>query len=242
MSGHPSMSEWFSNPYFLSFMENLSQKQLKKDVKEILKNADFKERIKAICSISPKKIVNALFPFLYDTDELIKWRSITSIGIGVSAISDICFESARVIMRRLMWNLNDESGGIGWGSPEAMGEIMANNKAIAKEYSKILISYISNNGNFLENEWLQKGVIWGLSRISETFPEFIIDSSNIISPFLDEDDIFFRGCSAFILSLIHYWPSGNIPTKLLNDKSELKFYKNGDFIETTIADLAKGLQ
>jgi len=40
-------------------------------------------------------------------------------------------------MRRLMWNLNDESGGIGWGNPEAMGEILACHEALANEYAPI---------------------------------------------------------------------------------------------------------
>jgi len=57
-------------------------------------------------------------------------------------------ESARVIMRRLMWSLNDESGGIGWGAPEAMGEIMARHEQLTKEYSAILGSYIREDGKF----------------------------------------------------------------------------------------------
>ncbi len=66
-------------------------------------------------------------------------------------------ESARVIMRRLMWSLNDESGGIGWGSPEAMGEIIASHDGLAKEYAHVLISYVWEEGNFLEYEPLQRG-------------------------------------------------------------------------------------
>ena len=48
-------------------------------------------------------------------------------------------EKARIVMRRIMWNLNDESGGIGWGSPEAMGEILCQSPELALEFkSKIL--------------------------------------------------------------------------------------------------------
>jgi hypothetical protein len=46
------------------------------------------------------------------------------MGEVMAHLADKDMESARVIMRRLMWSLNDESGGIGWGAPEAMGEIV----------------------------------------------------------------------------------------------------------------------
>lgn len=43
-------------------------------------------------------------------------------------------EKACTVMRRLMWTLNDEFGGIGWGVPEAMGEIMVCHKGLAHIY------------------------------------------------------------------------------------------------------------
>ena len=63
------------------------------------------------------------------------------MGQVVSNLADTDMESARVIMRRLIWNLNDESGGIGWGSPEAMGDIMACHERLAGEYHRLLVSY-----------------------------------------------------------------------------------------------------
>ena len=61
------------------------------------------------------------------------------MGEVVSKIAENDLEFARIIMRRPMLNLNDESGGIGWGAPEAMGEIMARSEKLAEEYHKILI-------------------------------------------------------------------------------------------------------
>ena len=62
---------------------------------------------------------------MLDRDELIRWRAVSAMGIVTAALADARMDAARVIMRRMMWQLNDESGGIGWGIPEAMGEIMA---------------------------------------------------------------------------------------------------------------------
>ena len=47
------------------------------------------------------------------------------MGAVVANLAEKDMESARVVMRRLMWSLNDESGDIGWSRPEAMGEIIA---------------------------------------------------------------------------------------------------------------------
>ena len=55
------------------------------------------------------------------------------MGAVVAHLAEKDMESARVVMRRLMCSLNDESGGIGWGAPEAMGEIIASHEGLASE-------------------------------------------------------------------------------------------------------------
>ena len=69
--------------------------------------------------------------------------------------------SPPTFLRRLIWSLNDESGGIGWGNPEAMGEILARQPALAREYAAILISYVRPGENFLQFGPLQRGALWG---------------------------------------------------------------------------------
>ena len=111
-------------------MPPMSFRKLKRKVLELLRDDDFEKSIDRICQLPPRQAVNPLFSFFYNADELIRWRAITAMGAVVSRLADQDMESARIIMRRLMWNLNDESGGIGWGSHEAMGEIMADRKSV----------------------------------------------------------------------------------------------------------------
>jgi hypothetical protein len=89
-----------------------------------------------------------------------------------------------------MWTLNDESGGIGWGSPEAMAEAMARHRGLAKEYISILFSYIREDGNFLEYEPLRRGALWGIRRLSQVYPELLkkLDAVKYIRPYSDSDD------------------------------------------------------
>jgi len=80
-----------------------------------------------------------------------------------------------------MLNLNDESGGIGWGAPEAMGEIMARSEKLAEEYYKILISYTPDGGNYLDFEDLQKDVIAGLKRLSQVRPNLVKEVKHLLN-------------------------------------------------------------
>ena len=155
-------------------------KKIKIELLELLKQNDFEKNIQRIHKFDQRKLVNALFSFLCSTDRKIKENAITAMGEAVSKIAEVDLESARIIMRRLMLNLNDESGGIGWGAPEAMGEIMAKCEKLAKDYYKILISYTPDGGNYLDFDGLQKDVIAGLKRLSRVHPDLVKEVEHLL--------------------------------------------------------------
>ena len=128
--------------------QRLSGRQLKTKILSLLKQDDFNQALSIIERLPARQAVNPLFSFFYHTDEQTRWRAIIAMGAVVARLAKTDAESARVVMRRLMWNLNDESGGIGWGSPEAMGEIMARSPLLAGEFAHILVSYIREDMNY----------------------------------------------------------------------------------------------
>ena len=212
---------------------------LKKKIFEILSGNDFNERLSEIRMFPGRQVVNQLFSCLYNTDELVKWRAVTAIGDVVSSIADDDIESARVVMRRLMWNLNDESGGIGWGSPEAMGEIIARNKKLGDEYARILISFINENGNYLENEILRQGVIWGIGRIAGVRPELVKDSMPFLIPIISSRDTVLRGLAAWAICAINPVQAESILSSIKDDDSRLKIFAEGKITEISINDIIK---
>ncbi len=153
--------------------KTVTGRALKKKVRQLLFEDDFEKQIEEIKGVSARRVVNPLFSFLCSNDALLKARAVTAMGIVVSRLADHEMESARIVMRRLMWSLNDESGGIGWGAPEAMGEIMSRHNKLADEYHKILISYSRPGSNFIENESLQEGVLWGIARLAQARPDLV---------------------------------------------------------------------
>ncbi|RJP87754.1 MAG: HEAT repeat domain-containing protein [Desulfobacteraceae bacterium] len=182
-------------------------RQLKPLIREMLDvpDADLNASLDAICVYPPRQSVNALISFFCDREEIIRWRAIKAMGRVMARLTEESMESARVVMRRLMWSLNDESGGIGWGSPEAMGEIMAQNLRLAGEFSRILRSYIRPDENFLEHETLQRGVLWGIGRLAEAFPDYLNQTDDHLLSFLESDDAIHRGYAA--------WGLGNLKSE-----------------------------
>lgn len=155
-------------------------RNFKKEVLNFLSQEDFEKNLKDIHQFPPKKVVNSLFSFLVNTNPTIKMNAVKAMGEVVSKLEETDIEFTRTIMRRLMLSLTEESGGIGWGSPEAMGEIMARSEKLAEEYHKILISYTLGGGNELDFEGLQKSVIAGLKRLAEVHPNMVKEVKHLL--------------------------------------------------------------
>ena len=212
-------------------------RKLKKEVLRLLRQNDFKKSIVEISGFSARQVVNPLFSFFYNSDELVKWHAVYAMGVVVSNLADYDMESARVVMRRLIWNLNDESGGIGWGSPEAMGEIMARHEGLAKEYHKVLLSYIMPEGNYIEHEILQRGVLWGVGRLAHVRPHLVKDVVHLLCPYLESPDPALRGLASWTAGLYDYETTNRLLKRLENDQATLTFYFDGTLAELKVAQL-----
>ncbi len=217
----------------------MSGKKLKKQILEILSHNDFEKGIVSISGFTARAVVNPLFSFFFNRNELVKWHAVTAMGLVVSNLADSDIESARVVMRRLIWNLNDESGGIGWGSPEAMGEIMARHEELAKEYYKILISYIMPAGNYIEHEILQRGVLWGIGRLAHARSYLVKDFAHLLCPYMESPDPALRGLAAWTAGLFDCERTDRLLKRLENDQRTFTFYFDGTLEELTVAQLFK---
>jgi len=161
-----------------------------------------------------------------------------AMGEVVDRLADQDIESARVIMRRYMWQLNDESGGIGWGCPEAIGEIMARNKNLAEEFWRILISYIRPDGNFLEHETLQRGVLWGVGRLAHARPQLLRDSVDYLHPYMQAENPYLRGLAAWASGPLRNKNTESVLKRLKEDDAKLNVFFKGHLKKCSVAELA----
>ncbi len=216
----------------------MGNRELKARIGKLLGEENFAGALTEIGRIPCRQAVNPLFSFFYSGEEVFRWRAITAMGEVVARMADTAMEQARVVMRRLMWNLNDESGGIGWGSPEAMGEITARHEGLAKEFTDIVISYINPEGNYLEHEMMQRGSLWGVGRLAHARPLLAGPAMDFLPAFFDAPDPFLRGTAI--------WAAGPILTDSvrpmveahLSDNAPLRVYRSMNIESTTVAQLS----
>ncbi len=150
----------------------MRRRDLKKTILHLLESSTWPEIAQKLLEIDEKDCIHHLFSGLCNINETCRWHAVSGFGVVVSSLAEKDIESARVVMRRLLWSLNDESGGIGWGAPEAMAEIMARQWQLFDEYCHMLLSYMREDGpepfqdgNFIELPALQQGVLWGVARL-----------------------------------------------------------------------------
>ncbi len=213
-------------------------RQLKKQVLDLLRLEDPEVALPAIMAFAPRQVINPLFGALYSCDRRTRWHAVAAMGAVVAGLADQDIESARVIMRRLMWNLNDESGGIGWGSPEAMGEIMANHSGLAKEYATILISYLNPQGNFLEHEGLQEGAVWAAGRLAHKDGRLVREAAPFLEKLFFSSNVQLRGLAV--------WAAGPVATpsmqpgleRLCEDPAHITLFWRRRFVQCAIAQLS----
>ena len=214
---------------------------LKRYLRDRLMAEDFNGTLSATLDLPARKAVNPLISFFCNDDVVLRWRSVSALGAVVDHLADKDRESARVVMRRLMWSLNDESGGIGWGAPEAMGEITARHAGLAKEFGHILLSYLREDCNYLEHPVLQRGVLWGCGRLAHARPEMVKPVAGCLFPFLVSDDPYHRGYAAWALRALSLAEPPGPWQACLKDQGRLQFYTEGVLHDCTVAMLAGGI-
>ena len=91
---------------------------------------------------SQRGVLRVLFSFTYDSSDLIRWRAIEAIGKVAAVVFKSYPEKIKDFIRRLLWLMNDESGGLGWYAPEVFGEILVNIPELVDEYGSLIPPYL----------------------------------------------------------------------------------------------------
>ena len=212
----------------------------KRRISKLLESSDIGAVIHELRQLPASTVINPLIGALCSANENTRWHAVTALGPVVSDLADHDMEAARVVMRRFMWSLNDESGGIGWGAPEAMGEIMANHDRLAEEYGHMLVAYMREDGFYLELPQLQRGLMWGLARLAMVKPDLLKKKNGptYLLPYLDSPDSTVQGLAAWALGLLKTKKAAKDLVKLVSDKTPVTIYLDGNFVSDTVGGLA----
>jgi len=219
-------------------------RDLKHRLAAALESPDWEAGLRDVLALEPGQAVGPLFSFFLRPG--LVWPAVTALGL----VADRMFhagpsgpEDARVVMRRLMWHLNEESGNLGWGAAEAMAEIMAVNATLAGEFHRILASYISDgevDGNYLDHPPLRRGAFWGVGRLAQVRPELVRPAvPSLLAGLHNDEDPPSRGLAAWALGLLRAPEAASPLRALLDDPTPVELFRNRALEHTSVASLAR---
>lgn len=110
------------------------------------------------------RIVRYLVTRLYSGEETEKQRAVRALGALAADTSILDSRRATDLMRRFVWALNDESGAVPYGVPEAMGEVLAVRPDLQPAFLPILCALLTEN-DLRQTGPIERGAIWAVGRV-----------------------------------------------------------------------------
>lgn len=227
----------------------MGSRAIKKEVMALLRAGGNLEAVRTeIRRFRAQDAVNVLFSAICRDEAQVRWLAVSCMGDCVARMAEEDMESARIMMRRLLWSLNDESGGIGWGAPESMAEIMCCHGGLALEYVHMLLSYmledgeeICQDGNYLEHVVLQRGLMWGVGRLAACRPELLLDRgiTAVLLPYLDAADTEVRGLAVLAVVRLGLGSACSRLKQLAEQTDCFTVYEDGSFLRMDVGQLAR---
>lgn len=171
-------------------------------LKQWLESPDWRERLSDIAAQNGREMVGPLLSFLLLGGDMTA-RAAVGAGVAVAEVAEREPDAARNILRRLMWHMNEESGNIGWGIPQAFAEILARSPRMAREFHRVLLSYIMDTGhddNFCDHDVLRRSCFWAVGRLAQERPDLCGPAIPWLIRGLADRDIPCRGMAAWALA------------------------------------------
>ncbi|MEW5794748.1 MAG: DVU0298 family protein [Candidatus Zixiibacteriota bacterium] len=205
----------------------------KETVRELLRRRDWAALIQL--SHVERGLLRTLVSFTFDPDELVRFRAVEAIGVASGALAESNEEKVRDFIRRQLWLMNDESGGLSPLAPDIIGEVLVRVSGLVDEFGPLLISYLRESP-------FERGTHAAIVRLSERRPDLFVSAVGDLRQSLHDSDPAVRGLAVRALSMID--PIGSAPLfdAMKDDPSEVEWYDfdRGDLIRTTLADFIGG--
>ncbi|CCO22930.1 DVU0298 family protein [Maridesulfovibrio hydrothermalis] len=219
-------------------------RKIKKTVMEALTAENWEQEFSHLMEVhSMQTLIAPLFSSLCASTVIARWHGITCFGKVVSRMVAEDTPRARIVMRRMTWMLNEESGGCAWGAPEAMGEITAASDLMADEYGRILLSYIheaeGRPENYLEFTTLLRGALWGVARLAQDRPDIAAPATDDLIGFLQNPDAVIVGTACWGLGGLKSSKSVKPLEGLVDNDTVIEIYKDCSLQSVTVGKMAQ---
>lgn len=152
----------FSSGYHL-VERRLVRSVWKRELDEALE-AENDDALRALARGGVGRVIRHLSGRLYSGNTEDKWRAVRAFGVLLGDTSIVDEPRAADLLRRFAWALNDESGAVPYGVPEAMGEALAVRPELQEAFLPILCSLLTEDDMSQTGE-VERGALWALGRV-----------------------------------------------------------------------------
>lgn len=166
---------------------------------------------------------------LYDIDEGLRWPAIETVSKFMLRLWDSGKnEKVRTYVRTLFWSMTDESGGIGWSSPQTIAEIIVNIPELIDPYGSMMIAYS------IEEPSLLKGGLWGIGRLGRRITEAVDFFKEKILVAFRSDDEETLGLATWAMGEVGFIHALPFLKKLQSGNGPVRIYIDGAFCEKNL--------
>lgn len=201
--------------------------------KEIVRQYVLENKKEDLVSLAEEdsRVINQLQRMLYTPDKHLRWKIIDLLG----EVSRRVGEKRPDIISKLINNLLQSAaspGASAWGSLEAIGAIISSNPALFGEFTKPLLSFISQKD-------LWREVTWAIGKIATAAPGLVKLAFRGLISLLDNPDPVLRGYASWALGNIGFDDVIGQLKAIETDENKLTLWRDGDLQEVTVGRLAR---
>jgi len=208
------------------------QQKRKARLRELLEARDFETLQK--WTAEDHYVLRGLTGLLFDRNNYRCWQAVEGLGYATEVQATKDLEKIRRLLRSQFWNMNDESGNVGWFSAEAIGEMLHGAPVLIDEFAGMI-------PHFFKEEPFERGAHWAVARVAQLRPDFYKSSMPTISQSLNEEDPYIRMYTIWALAAIGpMFVKGTI-RELIDDSTECEYYdfETGQMVATTVGAEAR---
>jgi len=189
-------------------------------------------------AVRRKRVLGSLVTSTYDADPRISWRAVEALGVAASRIAEDDPDHVRQLLSRLLWLINDESGGICWRAPEAMAEIVRRRPILFADFIPIVTSLIENLAEE-DLEHFRAGILRAIGRLGVSGADHVQDVIPSVISALDDPNPQVRGMAAWCLREIGRADLLAGRPDLLTDEESVDLYEDGTVTRTSVSQLVQ---
>jgi len=186
------------------------------------------------------RVLGLLVSLTYDRDAVVAWRAVEALGRAAARVAERNPDVVRDHLRRLLWLLSEESGGVCWRAPEAMAEIVSRAPDRFADYVPIVVHLICEMAEE-DLSHFRVGMLWAIGRLGSLAVPHVADVAPVMVACLDHADPQVRGTALWALARVGQRDVVLRSAHLRDDEGPVERYDHGEVTQTTVGALLKAI-